>query len=271
MQKLLYLFIVCIFVQTSVFAGECSYKYECRYFPEKENTFSSIFSQMTGIDYFQIRAAEYAAEKYIEQKSGNNVSISISARSGKALRNGEFEEISARAEKLYVKQLVLTDFKAKTLCPHNKVIINNNDYKFPYDLPAEFSAYILSEDFESVLMAYIDSLGYNVNNLYNLNFVLANSKLYVAVSHKLIRKNYSFVLDVRFIDGKLYVSEAEGSQSSTYLKQLINYINNLPPLEYKFKMAKNTYGYISIDDLFIAGDKIYLKGLFIIPQNCDIK
>ncbi|MCR5260765.1 MAG: hypothetical protein K6C94_02890 [Candidatus Gastranaerophilales bacterium] len=270
MKKIFCLFIIFIIFALPSFSEQCGYNYECPQIERQKSALDSFFAKFNGIDYIQIKFAEIAIEQYIKQKLNNDVSVSIKTESAKALKNGEFEQITVSADKIFIDKYVLSDFYAQTICPYNKIIIDNGDFKFPYDVAANFSACIENDDLNTIVSQYLGQINSKYGGLLNVNCFLANSKLNIFISTPLLKQNYVFSTGLAVNNGNIIFTDLNQYADSIYLKNITSVLSSINPVYYRVKIASNTYCFINLQTLSVLDDKIYLQGLFIIPKNCGI-
>lgn len=282
MKKIFYLiFSLIILTINQSNANEC---FTCQDIIETKNSCKVIIEKISGIDYLKIKTTETILEKYIKNKFDNNINISIKAKSAKALKNGEFKQIKASTPKLTYKNYTITNFEAKTLCPYNKFIEKNGQYYFPYDIPAEFSAQITNEDLNNIVSdylykqqnkIYINMFGINLIKLEAEKWIIENSKIRVIfdVQAPFLSSKITLSTNLKIQNGTIIFTNASNESATTInikLNKILPYLNIYNPFCYIIKLAKNTNVQIYINDISVINDKIYLKGIFLIPKNCDI-
>ena len=69
---------------------------------------------------------------------------------------------------------------------------------------------------------------------------------------------------------KLSIEDISNEKLSINLNNFLPQIMQNSPVFLMFNLSKNTNGMLNISDVKINDDKIYVKGIFIIPKNCDI-
>ena len=259
----------------------CGYDVQCQDIKQTADSPLTFLSKATGINYLQIKANETALEKYILKKTSNKVDITIKAKSAKALKNGEFVQISAKAPQLAYKNYSVSDFNAQTLCPYNKFLKKGSSYSFPYDIPAEFSAVITNDDLTKANAELskndnnrikMNVLGVNVGNIIVEKCYVQNSKINadIKVSVPFVSTKTTVSASLAVKDGQLVFEDMTSDKISINLNNFLPQILQNTPLFFMFDMSKNTKGMVHIGEIKMLDDKIYVKGMFIIPKNCDI-
>jgi len=253
----------------------------CKKFHETKTSVGTVIEKMTGVNFLKIRAAEIYTERYIKKQSNNKVKISIKAKSAKALFNGEFTQIKASADKITYGNFSITDFKAQTMATNNIVIYDKNSEKcyFPKDLPIAFSTVITNEDLTKITNDYnykknssfkVPLFGMNIFKVEAENWKIENSKLKIifGAHSPFLNTKIKLTTALNVKDGEFVFSNSD--EYNDKLNRLLTSLNFYNPFKYMVKLAENTTGCIEIKDVKVVKDKIYLKGIFLIPKNCDI-
>lgn len=273
MKKFFLLFILCIVLQTQAFAKSC---YTCSNIPQTKDSLFTFIGKVTGYDFFAVQGAECYFQHYIKKNYNADVKLKIKAKNVKALKNGEFKEVSAKSKKLNCNTFTVSDFKAHTLCPYNKIDKAGDNIVFPYDIPAEFSAVITNDD----LLSIVKSQNHMPNDISffaikNITWRIENSRLKILldVSTPLSIVKLTFSTGLEISDGQVLFISPSGVNSSFLfdVNKILPYLNMHSPFSYVLKLARNAHSHIDLEEISIRDDKIYLKGMFLIPRNCDIK
>ncbi|MBQ2643961.1 hypothetical protein IJG14_00130 [bacterium] len=273
MKKLFYIIFLFIFFQNVAISDTiCSNNFKCQNFEEMPNTINTKIAKIFGIDFLQIKLTEFSIEKYIKYKYKNNINISVNAKSAKALKSGEFRKIIAKSKRIFIKNYSISDFRAETLCPYNKVVLNQKEYMFPHDIPVSFSAVVTNEDLDNIYNELINTFGINIGNICTIKWYIENSKLNILVdiSSLFIKTKFTISTELSIADNDIIFSNISNTKTSIYLTKMLPQINSFNPISFMLKLARNTNCYITIENVKIIDDKIYVQGMFIIPKNCDI-
>ena len=76
---------------------------------------------------------------------------------------------------------------------------------------------------------------------------------------------------IELVDGKLYLKEIQSDKASAaYINKILPAVNNSQPLSSYIKILQNLDDSYKFENLTIENNEIFLDGMFIIPQNCDI-
>lgn len=271
MKKFILIVLALCIYNLPVFASHC---YTCRNIPQTSDNVMTAIEKISGIEYLSVQATECYWQNYIKKNFQNDVKINIKTKNLHALKNLEFKEVSAKAKKLKLSNVTVSDFYVKTICPYNKIDVRNEKAVFPYDLPAEFSAVITNEDLQTITNSQ-NSKNKSPFGIQNVIWRIENSRIKVTIdlAALLVNTRITFSTGLKINNGKIVLISPSGVSSSLGMdvNKFLPYLNVHSPFSYVLRLAENTHSYIDLDYLNIDGDKIYLKGIFLIPQNCDIK
>lgn len=269
MKKLFVILIICLLFQSHAFA---EYSYICPNIQQTPNSTITTIGKLSGYDFFSVKAYELYFEKYIKKNYNSDVKLQIKVKNINALKNGEFKEVRVKADKLNINNFTVSEFKAKTLCPYNKISQTDNKILFPYSIPVEYSAVITNEDFQSIIKSQKVSESFGM--VKNTDWRIENSKIRIIIEYNAlfttVKLNLSTGLKLK--NGKIFFDSVEGINTpfNIDVNKISSILNIYNPLTEIVKISANTFGYLTYDDIVIKNDKIYVKGMFLIPQNCDI-
>lgn len=270
MKNFFITFFIFLFFQLPVSA---KYSYNCQSIEQIPDSAVTIIGKLSGYDFISVKAYELYFENYIKKNYNSDVNLSIKAKSIKALKNGEFKEVKATADKLNFNNFTVSDFNAKTLCPYNKILKIDNRVFFPYAIPVEYSAVITNEDLQSIIKSQNFSIPFYI--VKKVDWLIENSKIKTIIECNALftTVKLTFSSGLKLKDGKVFFDSVEDINSPFKIdvKKISSILNLYNPFTEIIKISANTFGYLIYDDIEIENDKIYIKGMFLIPQNCDIK
>ncbi len=273
MKKIVLLLIFCLFLQMPALA---KHTYTCPVVKEIPHDPGTILAKITGMQYFAVQSVEAYLQHYIKKNYGCDIKIDIKAKSLKALKKGEFRQVSATSKKIKGDGFTISDFKAKTLCPYNRFIISNDYVFFPYNIPAEFSATVTNEDLQ--YMSSCQNSFFKVNSSFlgisKINWRIENSRLKITleVATPFVKTRVTVSTGLAIKNGKVVLYSPSGTSTAIKfdVNKILPFLNYHNPFSYVVKLAENADSFIDLDELTIKDDKIYVKGIFLIPKNCDI-
>ena len=269
MKNLFVILIICLFSQLRAFA---EYSSICPNIKQTPNNSAAIIGKLTGYDFFSVKAYEIYFKNYIKKNNKSDVKIQIKAKNINALKAGEFKEVRVKADKFRLNDYTVSDFKAKTLCPYNKISQIDNNILFPYSIPVEYSAVITNEDLQSIVKS--QKVSESLGMVKNTDWRIENSKIKIIVEYNALFTTIKLTLStgLKLKNGKIFFDSVEGINTpfNVDVNKISSILNIYNPLTEIVKISANTFVYLTYDDIEIKNDKIYIKGMFLIPQNCDI-
>ena len=276
MKKLAYLLLVFIMLQSQAISKVC---YTCQ---EITPTKGNAFEKVTGVDFIERKGAEAIIEKYMRFTLKSKVNFYLDATSAKALRNGEFKSFTAKAKKIQVDDISISDFEAKSVCPYNKFLMKKDYIGFPYDIPVSFSATLTNDDmnymFKRMEQQNPNSLRIPLGKITlakvsDLTWKTENSKARICfkIVTPIVDTKVTYTTSFNIINGQLVLNNSKSNLNAQMQKNVNRFLSKFNPFTQAVELAKDAQGQLEITDIIMKDDKIYVKGVFLIPRNCVIK
>jgi hypothetical protein len=275
-RKLTALFIIFFTLQSTANATAC---YTCQNIPK---TKGNVFEKITGVDYIQRKGIEKIIQQYLRYSLKSKINFRLEVPNSKALRKGEFSSFRATAKKIRVDDISISDFEAKSLCSYNRFLLTKEAISFPYDIPTSFETSITTDDMNYMTskmeQKYRNVLTVPMGNvklarIQDIQWKIENSKarLTFKIHTPIFDTSITMTTGMNFINGQLNFIQTQ-SQMDRHLQNNINRVlRHFNPFSQAVEIAENAKGYLDITELAIKNDKIYVKGVFLIPKNCVIK
>ena len=276
MKKIVYLLLVFIMLQSQAISKVC---YNCQ---EITPTKGNVFEKVTGIDFIERKGTEAIIEKYMRYTLKSKIHFYLDATSAKALRNGEFKSFTASAKKIQIDDISISDFEAKSVCPYNKFLMEKDYIGFPYDIPVSFSATLTNDDmnymFKRMEQQNPNSLRVPLGKITlakvsDLTWKSENSK--ARISFKIITPvvdtKVTYTTSFNLVNGQLVLNNTKSNLNAQMQKNVNRFLSKFNPFTQAVELAKDAQASLDITHILMQGDKIYVKGVFLIPRNCVIK
>ena len=277
MKKLFIIFLLMI-MQIS-YAANCDYV--CT--QEKASDTTSIFSKMTGVSFIVKKLVEKAITTELYSELSSKISADIDLVGIKKLTQGEFKNLSLKGKKLEYDALSISDFSASSICELNKIIYSNKRIYFPQELPFNFSATINNDNLQHILSsdlfkkqlenAYLKVAGIKAITLQDVQaeikdgYISFNMPFKTILSDKIT--NLKFNANVGVENNKIILKNITFNSKSNIMNNngLLPLINKINPLGFEIKKTGTKFCKLNVKNAEIVGDKINIKGLFIINKN----
>lgn len=266
-----------LFVQTTAVSKP---EYTCPVEEPQEQTFCTILEKIFLFEKIQTSILEKYIKTEVQKYTGSDTTIKIKAHNSKALRKGIIKEINLYSDKVQFSGCSASDVHIKTLCKTNKIKSVNNKILILNDIPAEFSAIIASDDLnysteylaaKNGNLTQITSIGKNLFSIDKIIWNIENSKIKadLYINSILIKTKISTTCSFDVQDGKIrfYPQNMNKIQDVKIVKE---YLEKRNPLNQHIQISQDTDIMIYIDEIKPENDKLYIKGMFIIPSNYDI-
>jgi len=243
---------------------------------------NSIF--LSPIIYMKEKLLETFLKEYIKRNVGINTEISLDLDNETSGNRYIVNNAVLSSELPQFKGFQLTDLKLNTVNPGIEIIKEDNKLIFPNDIPIHFSTKITndnlnfltsSEDF-NVLIGTMMQKYSNFIHIKEIKIQIVDNKLKIQIIGKLqilfgMPVKITFYPLIELVDGKLYLKEIQSDKASAaYINKILPAVNNSQPLSSYIKILQNLDDSYKFENLTIENNEIFLDGMFIIPQNCDI-
>ena len=281
MKKLLFLFAIFSLLNSACFAN-CDYKCVSPY--DTNNSFSSFFSKVTGVNFATEKVAEIALKKEIEKVlNSDDLSIDITSYSSKDLKNGIFKSAHVKGKNVNINDIYISGIDLKTLCDFNYIKEVDKQVVFKEDLPLSFSLSLTAQDLNKTMNteAY-KKMVKDVNKIIekfggvqvsSTKVSIKQNKLYytIGISFPFIKneKTIDISSDLGVKDGKIKFKDARFT--SSILKMDLNKVNfllkYLNPLDFSAEILDNKDVRVNVDSVNIKDNIIYANGVAVINKD----
>lgn len=276
MKKIFYVLLALIIMQNQAISKVC---YSCQNIvPTKGNSIEKI----TGVDFIERKGAEAIIEKYLRFTLKSKINFKLDAPNAKALRNGEFKSFTATAKKIQVDGVSLSDFEAKSVCPYNRFLMKKDYIGFPYDIPVSFSATLTNDDmnymfkkmeeqnpeslkipFGKLTLAKVSGLTWKTEN--------SKARIMFKIITPIVDTKVTYTTSFNIINGQLSMGNSTSNLNAQMQKNVNRFLRKFNPFTQAIELAEDAQASLDITHIIMQGDKIYVKGVFLIPRNCVIK
>lgn len=279
-------FLLLIFVVIFAFAQNIAYsacELSCPDIPKVNGKISSTLSKITGMNALISNTLEAQVKKQVDKALEGDFEVKITPFGGKSMLQGKFKTLELSAPSANLEGLSLTNIKAKSACEYNHFVYKNGEVYTNEDFTLVFSAEITNDDLKEIIMApeyqkLVKSLNVHVGNF---SFIKVydpiaevkdnNLRFAIKVMSPLTYyepKTISTTMKLAVEDGQLVFTEITTTpQLKSNLSSIIPIINKINPFIINTAILNNHDSSIKIQTINILDDRIFVKGLVIVPKN----
>lgn len=283
MKKLVFLISIIAFIATPAFAV-CNYAAYCPAQPyDISSTCGQNLAKYTGMNFISERIVQAILGRELKKATKEKFKVEIKSYSPNDLFHGRFKSLKISGKNLDIDGAYLSSFDVKTLCDFNYVDLSNKTVKFKENMALEFAMTISDTD----LRKTVQSTGYlNMLNKVNLSgfgitffklngadVQIKNNKLYFTIKVTTPLSSIPMLVviksDLKVEDGQIVLTKVEFANLYTVidLTKATSIINLINPLTFSTNILNNKRSAMSIQNVDIIGDKIFVKGNILIPKN----
>ena len=279
MNKLFILFLSLLFVHNFALADV---QYNC---PVPEGLSSPLARGITnalGMNLLTKKAAKVAIVRLLKKNAQGNYDVKIDSYSAMDLKKGKFKSVKIDAKDINAKGVYVSSAHLETICPYNHVDYWQHPAIFYTDVPMTFNAVITEDNLNKTLidMGYIQKItDIKLGNLSffkvdNVEFKLKHNKIYlitymkapVLMGEKTIKMTFSGKLNIE--DGKIVLENLQSENLRNIdLSKFVDMINELNPFDLPLKVFKGTDTILSIKNIKILDNKIYINGIMVVKRS----
>lgn len=276
MKKIIYVLLAIMMLQNQTIS---KVHYTCQHItPTKGN----VIEKVTGIDFIERKGVEAIIKQYLRFTLKSKVNFKLETPNAKALRNGEFKSFTAKSKKIRVDNISISDFEAKSLCQYNKFLMKKDYIGFPYDIPVSFSATLTNDDMNYMFKKMEEqNPGYltlplgklSLAKISDLTWKTENSKARIMfkIITPIIDTKVTYTTSFNIINGKLTMGQSTSNLNAQMQKNVNRFLSKFNPFTQAVTLAEDAQAHLEITHILMQDDKIYVKGIFLIPRNCVIK
>ena len=271
-----------LFITTPVFAN-CNYQAKCPETPAVNGKFSATLSKITGMNALIANTLESQVKKQLDKALEGDFAVEITPFGARSMLQGKFKKLQFSAPSANIEGLALTNIKAESLCDYNHFVYKNGEVYTNEDFTLSFSAEITNDDLkELVMMPEYQKLVKSLNvGVGNFSFIKVYDPLAEVVDNKLKfsvkvmspltyyePKIISTTMGIVVENGQLTFTEISTTpQVKTNLSSIIPLINKINPFIINTAIMNNPDSSIRVQNIDILENKIFVKGLVIVPKN----
>lgn len=285
MKKIFLLMSLLIMLAAPAFSA-CDYSGICA--PKAYDISSSkgqLFSTITGMTFLTEKLVQMIIRSELKKATKEKFKVEMKSYSARDLINGRFKSLEFSGKNLEIEGVYLTSFKAKTLCNFNYVQPVKNSIKFKENMLMGFNLEISDSDLKKTIQStgYLDKLnkvnlsglGITFFKLNGADVQIKNNKLYftIKVTSPMSAKPISIVVrsDLKIEEGRIVMTKLDFVNLFTVidLSKTAYLLNILNPLTFSTDILNNKNSKMSIQEVNIIGDRIFINGNIFIPKNVN--
>lgn len=263
--------------------ASCYYETKCPETPNVNGKISATLSKITGMNLIIANTLESQVKKQVDKALDGDFEVKITPFGGKSMLQGKFKTLEFSAPSANLEGLALTNIKAESVCEYNHFVYKKGEVYTNTDFTLAFSAEITNDDLKEIVSSseyqkLIKSMNVGVGNfsfikIYDPIATIQNKKLNFSI--KVLSpltyyepKTITTTMELVVEDGKLTFTEITTTpQIKTNLSSIIPIINKINPFIINTAIMNNTDSSIRIQNIDISEDRIFVKGLVIVPKN----
>ena len=281
MRKVFISLLISIFLAVPVLAQA---EYCCEV---PENLASPVARGITnalGWNFWTKKAAKIAIIKVLKRNAEGDYDVKIDSFSAMDLKKGKFKSAEIKGKNINTHGVYVSSVVMNTLCDYNYVDYWKRPVIFYTDLPLKFNAVITEEDLNKTLvdLGYIKKLtdlnigGISLFSVDNVVFKMKNNKIYLIAQMKapflmgerLVKFTFSGKLNIE--DGKIVLDNLQSENlRNINLNAFVDIINSMNPFDLPLRLFKGADSTLSISNIKILDNKMYVDGIMVIKRSCD--
>ena len=242
-----------------------------------------ITSKVTGMTFLTEKIAQSIIKGQLKKATKEKFRVEMKSYSANDLLHGRFKSLKFSGKNLEIEGVYLTSLKVKTLCDFNYVELDKNSIKFKENMLMGFDLEISNTDLKKTIQStgYLDKLnkvslsgmGITFFKLDSADVQIKNNKLYftIKVTSPMSARPIPIMVrsDLKIEEGKIVMTKLDFVNLLTVvdLSKLTYLLNALNPLTFSTDILNNKNSKMSIQDVNIIGDRIFIKGNVFIPKN----
>lgn len=282
MKRLVLILCLVIFSSSQAIAA-CDYSYLCAKPYDISSRGGQFVSKATGMTFISEKIANAIIQKELKKSTKAKLKVDMKSYSACDLMHGRFSYLKIYGKHIDIDDTYLTSFKLETLCKFNYVDLSHKTIKFKENLIMNYFMEISNEDLQKTVKSggYIDMLnkvklsgmGITFFKLSGADVKLKNNKLYFTIQVTTPFSSNPIPVEVssevKVEDGNIVLTKVSLLNTHTVLDlSKTNYILNLiNPLTFSTDILNNKQSKMSVQNIEIKGDKIFIDGNIFIPKN----
>lgn len=280
MKKIFLIFVILLLNLNMALASNCLYNCVEPY--GLSSGFFRFVSGLGGSNFIAENIAKSILRGEIEKNVQGNVRVRLNSYSTKDLQKGIFKSIRIKGKNINIDGIKFSRLNIKTLCDFNYVSQDvNNNIVFNEDLPLSFSVQMTEDDINSaVLIDDYQKLIQKINERGRGFFIIENSKLKIKENklYFILQVSLPFVKDAQDVviasdlkvnDGRIKLANIRlaNRKLAVNIKKVDRIVNYLNPLDFSLDILQNKNAVLTVQNVEIKDDKIYVDGIIVIPKD----
>lgn len=281
MKKLLLIILIMLFCSDVTMA---QVKYCCSVPEDLSSPIARGLTNAVGCNLIAKKTAKVALTRLLKKNSEGEYNIKIDSFSAMDLKKGKFKSAEIEGENVSTHGVYISNIKMNTLCDYNRIDYSQKPAFFYTDIPLKFTAEITEDNLNKTLidLGYIKKMtdinlgGISFFKIDNANIKLKNNKLYLIIhvkaplllGDKIIKIAFSGKPNVE--NGKIVLENVQSENLRNLdMTQFLHLINSLNPFEIPLNIFQGTDTVLSVDDIKIMENKIYVNGIIVVKRSCN--
>lgn len=283
MKRLFLVLCLIIFGSSQAFAA-CDYSNLCA--PKAYDLSSrcgQFTSKFTGMTFLSEQIANTIIKKELKKSTKEKFKVEMKSYSANDLMHGRFKYLKISGKNLNIDDTYLTSFKLETLCDFNYVDLSHKSIKFKENMVINYSMEISNEDLKKTIKStgYLDmlnkvklsGLGITFFKLEGADVELKNNKLYFTINVTTPMSTSPIPItvssEVKVEDGNIVLTKVNLVNIYTMLdlSKVTYLLNILNPLTFSTDILNNKLSKMSVQNVEIKGNRIFIDGNVFIPKN----
>lgn len=277
-----FLLTCCLLIHLPCFAN-CNYENMCPNSQDVNGKISATLSKITGMNALISNTLESQVKKQIDKALNGDFRVEIIPFGAKSMLSGKFKKLTFYSESANLDGLSLSNISAESVCEYNHFVYKNGAVYTNENFILKFSAEVTNDDLKEIVSSseyqkLIKSLNVGVGNfsflkVYDPIAQVIDDKVNFSVKvlspltyyeEKIISTSMGLMVE----DSQLMFTEITTTpQLKTNLSSLIPLINKINPFIMNAAIMNNPDSQIKIQNINIENNKIFVKGLVIVPKN----
>lgn len=275
-------FITSILLLSNITMAQTTYCCSVPY--ELSSPIARSLTNAMGCNFVAKKTARIAIIKLLKRHSQGDYDVKINSYSAMDLKKGKFKSAEVIGKNLNVQGIYISELKMNTLCDYNWIDYSKKPAVFYTDVPVKFNAEISEDDLNKTLinLGYIKRImdlnfgGVSFFKVDNISFKIKNSKLYL-IAHlkaplllgdKSIKLTFSGKLNIE--NGKIILENVQSENLRNIdMSKFLDMINSMNPFDIPLDIFKGTETTMSVSDVKVIENKIYVNGIIVVKRSCD--
>jgi len=282
-KKLILLFVLVFLITTPVFAA-CDYMNLCPSSPYgKTPSAAKKFADATGATSWVENFAQNLIQTELKKATNQDFQATVKIFGTQELLDGQFKSLEISGKNIEIEGFHFTSLKIQTLCDFNHINISSRPITIKQNMVLAVSAEISGADLRNTIeykdysaavsKTNVTQLGISSFRVYSPTIIIKDNKLYFTINATpkgpYPPMDIAIAANIKAQGGRVVTSRIDYVNLYTGfdLTQLSNLANTLDNLNFPISLKNNQKGEVQIQNINIAGDRIFANGLIFLPKN----